>query len=161
MTAARTVKKPQASDALKPPIAKVQTLRRMVPALSDDDTWRAFLAVNASGVTSTRAMTESQLRAVVTALHQAGAPRKAPGAKAPARYADTAQMAMIRALWLELAELGAVKDRSEAALSAFIKRQTRQDVGRLFPAAAAAVIEALKSWRSRVTTASPPEVPAL
>ncbi len=157
MTAARTVKTPQASDALKPLIAKVQTLRRMVPALSDEDTWRAFLAVNANanGVTSTRAMSEGQLRTVVEALHQAGAPRKAPGAKAPARYADTAQMAMIRALWLELADLGAVKDRSEAALSAFIKRQTRQDVGRLFPSTAASVIEALKSWRARI--ASPPK----
>ncbi len=152
MTRAKTVKKPQASDALNPLIAKVQTLRRLVPTLSDDDTWRAFLAVNANGVTSTRAMTEGQLRAIVVALHQAGAPRTGRGSTGPDRYVNTAQLRMIRALWAELADLGAVADRSDAALSAFIARQTGQDIGRLYPSAAARVIEALKGWRARVTS---------
>ncbi len=152
----KPVKKAAASDALKPLIAKVQTLRRQLPALAEDDAWRDFLAVNAAGIESTRAMTEAQLRAVVTALHKAGAPRKPSATAGRRRYTDTAQMAMIRGLWLELANLGAVEQRSETALAAFVRRQTRQDIGQLSPQAAAGVIEALKSWRARVSTG--PEV---
>lgn len=152
----RTVRTPASSDALKPLRAKVQTLRRQVPALAEDDVWRDWLA-NIAGATSTRAMTEAQLRDVVTGLHRAGAPRVPPKAGG-ARYTDTAQMAMIRGLWSELADLGAIRDRGELALAAFVRRQTRQDIGRLSPQSAASVIEALKSWRARVQ--SDPEVPA-
>lgn len=144
-----TVKPSAGPDTLKPLIAKVQTLRRQVAGLADDDVWRDWLANAVGGVTSTRAMTEAQLGAVVAALHKAGAPRTPPRA-GRARYADTAQMAMVRGLWIELANLGAVHDRSEAALAAFVRRQTRQDVGRLSPQSAARVIEALKGWRDRI-----------
>ncbi|SMH62859.1 regulatory protein GemA [Azospirillum agricola] len=155
----RTVKTPATVDALKPLRTKVQVLRRQVPDLADDDVWRPWLAHVTGGTTSTRSMTETQLRAVVDALHGAGAPRKAPAAIGRRRYTDTAQMAMIRGLWLELADLGAVRDRSEAALAAFVKRQTRQDVGWLSPQVAVRVVEALKSWRTRATTR--PEDPSL
>lgn len=155
----RTTKAPVAPDALKPLRTKVQTLRRQVPALAEDDAWRDFLTVNAAGIASTRAMTKAQLGAVVTALHKAGAPRKPPAWAGRPRHADTAPMAMIRGLWIELSDLGAVKDRSEAALAAFVTRQTRQDIGRLSPTAASSVIEALKSWRDRVI--GRPEDPAL
>lgn len=135
------------TDPLKPLRTKVQTLRRKVEGLGDDDDWRDWLA-QIAGKRSLRAMAEGELKAVVRALHDAGAPRRPTGRRA--RFADTPQMKMIRGLWLELADLGAVRDRTEAAIGAFVKRQTGQDVGRLGTAEADRVIEALKGWLARV-----------
>lgn len=129
---------------------KVQTLRRLVPDLNDDDTWRAFLANHAQGETSTRAMRLGQLEAVVNALHAAGAPKRPAKAAGKRWLADTAQMGMIRALWLQLHGLGAVDSAAETAIGAFVKRMTRQDIGVLSPRDANVVIEALKAWLKRV-----------
>lgn len=136
-------------DPLAPLRAKVQTLRRQVPDLNDEDTWRAFLAVHADGETSTRAMRLGQLEAVVTALHAAGAPKRPPKAVGKPRFADTDQMRMIRALWLQLREAAAVDSPAETAIAAFVRRQTGQHMGHLAPAAANTVIEALKDWQRR------------
>lgn len=141
-------------DPLAPLRAKVQTLRRLVPSLNDDDTWRAFLANHAQGETSTRAMRLGQLEAVVNALHAAGAPKRPAKTAGKRRLADTAQMDMIRALWLQLHARGAVDNATEAAIGAFVKRMTRQDIGVLSPKDANTVIEALKDWRTR-TEADP------
>lgn len=124
-------------------IAKVQTLRRQVPALVDDETWRDFLSTNADGERSTRAMTTRQLDAIVEALHKAGAPRLPPKLGKP-RHTGS-QMDKARALWIELVNAGVIADRSETALAAFVKRQTHQDVGFLAPDGARKVIEALKA----------------
>lgn len=129
-------------------IKAIQTCRRKVSGLDGDDDWRDFLE-KAAGGRSLKAMTGPQLGRVLDALHAAGAPRLAPQPAGRSRYAASRQMAMIRGLWLELADLGVVQDRSESALSAFVKRQTRQDFGRLDQQAAERVIEALKSWRAR------------
>ena len=106
-------------------IKAIQTCRRRVDGLAADEGWRDFLE-KTTGERSLKEMTGPQLGRVLDALHASGAPRKAP-----ARYTATPQMKMIRGLWLELADLGAVQDRSESALSAFVKRQARQDFGRL------------------------------
>ncbi|QCN98898.1 regulatory protein GemA (plasmid) [Azospirillum argentinense] len=135
------------NDPLKALRTKVQTLRRKVEGLGDEDDWRDWLA-QIIGKRSLRAMSEGELKAVVRALHDAGAPRRPTGRRA--RFADTPQMKMIRGLWLDLADLEAVRDRTEAAIGAFVRRQTGQDVGRLDVASADRVIEALKSWRARV-----------
>lgn len=124
-------------------ITKVQTLRRQVPALADDDAWRDFLAANADGERSTRAMSVKQLEAIVEALHRAGAPRRPPKAGKP-RYTGS-QMGKARALWIELANADVVANRSEAALNAFVSRQTGQELGFLSPHEARKVIEALKA----------------
>lgn len=51
----------------------------------------------------------------------------------------------VRALWITLYQEGKVKDRSEAGLNKFIKRQTGVErIDWLLPKQAAAVIEALK-----------------
>ncbi|WP_029009378.1 regulatory protein GemA [Azospirillum halopraeferens] len=126
-------------------IAAVQTCRRKVAGLDDDTAWRDFLE-RTGGKRSLRAMTGPQLGRVLDALHAAGAPRRSAGRP---RYADSAQVRMMRGLWLELADLGAVQSRAEGALNAFIKRQTGQDVGRLDTTAAHKVIEALKRWVGR------------
>lgn len=133
-------------------IKAIQTCRRKVAGLDDDGAWRDFLAANAGG-DSLRAMSGPQLGRVLDALHHAGAPRKA--AAPMSRYADDNQTRMIRGLWLALADSGVVRDPSEAALNAFVKRQTRQDIGRLTPAAAAKVIEALKAMRDRNLVGAP------
>jgi len=149
-------RKPSAAapDPLAPLRRKVQTLRRQVPAMADDEVWRAMLALTTGGITSTRVMTERQLRAVVEALHKAGAPRTAPArAKAPARprYTDTAQLRMIRGLWIDAHKAGAVRDPSEPALTAFVRRVTRQDIGVLSPRDANGVIEAIKAMVARAS----------
>lgn len=131
-------------DAKARLIKAAQTCRRKVAGLEADGDWRAFLE-RVTGQTSLRAMSGPQLGRVLDALHDAGAPKKAPAS----RFADTAQMRMIRGLWIELAELGAVSDASEKALGAFVKRQTGQELGRLNARASAQVIEALKGWRGR------------
>lgn len=139
------------ANPLAPLRQKVQVLRRQVPRMADDETWRAFLGLT-TGVTSTRAMSEAQLRAAVEALHKAGAPRTAPArAKALARprYADTAQIGKIRALWITAHQAGAVRDPSEPALVAFMRRVTRQDIGVLSPRDANGVIEAIKAMIAR------------
>lgn len=136
---------------VKPLITKVQTLRRQVPALVDEETWRDFLAANADGERSTRAMSVKQLEAIVEALHRAGAPRLAPKLGKP-RHAGS-QMDKARALWITLAKAGVVTDSSETALAAFIRRQTGQEIGVLSPAAGRAVIEALKAWARRKNVA--------
>ena len=78
--------------------------------------------------------------------------RRSPGlVSCDSHTLDTPQMAMIRGLWLGLAQLdGGVADRSEAALGDFVRRQTGQNIGRLNAASASCVIEGLKQWRDRL-----------
>jgi len=65
--------------------------------------------------------------------------------------ADDAQSRMIRGLWLELHAMGAVRNPSEAAIAAFIKRHTKVErLEWLNAAQASAVIEHLKKWKDRV-----------
>lgn len=76
-------------------------------------------------------------------------------AKAPQRrpLAADPQSKMIRGLWLELHELGYVDDASEAALAAWLKRETGiealQWLGKRDPALPGRTIEKLKRWRDR------------
>lgn len=57
----------------------------------------------------------------------------------------------IRALWLDLAKRGIVRDRSENALATYVKRQTGVErLEWLDGRQAERVIEALKKWISRV-----------
>lgn len=76
--------------------------------------------------------------------------------KTPSRaLAPDAQSQKIRALWLSLADAGVVRNRSEAALAAYVKRQTGVDALQwLRPAQASAVIESLKKWLSRKSKTS-------
>ena len=140
-------------------IKAIQTCRRKVAGLDGDNDWRDFLE-KVAGQRSLKAMTGPQLGRVLDALHAAGAPRRVPQPAGRPRYAATSQMAMIRGLWLALADLGAVQDRSESALNAFVKRQTRQDFGRLDATAAKKTIEALKAMRSRAQARAADRAPS-
>ncbi len=64
--------------------------------------------------------------------------------------ADDPQARKIRSLWLQLHDAGKVRNPSEAALAAFVKRQTSVDrIDWLAPCQASDVIECLKKWLDR------------
>ena len=109
-----------------------------------EDSYRARVSAASGGRTGSAGELSGTERAdLIKTLKGLGAGKKG-------RYRETPQVKMIRALWLELADLAAVQERSEAAIAAFVRRQTGQDLGRLSAAAAGQVIEALKSWRQRL-----------
>ncbi|MEI7250301.1 regulatory protein GemA [Pectobacterium versatile] len=113
----------------------------------DDDTYRQFL-VNYAGVDSTRDMTERQLQQVLDAMKLLGF--KVKSTKPHKITATDAQSKKIRALWLEMADAGYVRDSSERAINAYVHRIT--DVGRLewlSTDQASRVIESLKQWQAR------------
>jgi phage gp16-like protein len=150
---ASTAKNSTAKKSAGKAIAAIQACRRQVAGLADDDTWRAFLD-RVVGKMSLRAMSGAELGRVLDALHAAGAPRpqgKAAGGRS--RYRGTPQLGKLRALWLELAGVGAVRDRSDAALSAYIKKMTGQDMGQLAADDAGRAIEGLKAWLRRAKAA--------
>lgn len=126
-------------------IKAVQTCRRKVAGLGDDDAWRDFL-VRETGKRSLREMNNRELGKVLDALRAKGAP-KAPPRRAGARHLPESRLAMkVRALWLSLYHLGAISDPSEAALNGFCKRQVGVDtVAWLAPETAFKLIEALKA----------------
>lgn len=70
--------------------------------------------------------------------------------------ADDPQSKKIRALWLELHHAGAVRNPSETALAAYVKRQTGVEALQwLDGRQAAQVIEALKKWQMRLPSPQP------
>ena len=65
--------------------------------------------------------------------------------------ADDPQSRKIRSLWLELRDLGGLRDASETALAHWVKNQTGIEALQwLSTAQASKCIDALKSWRDRV-----------
>ena len=77
--------------------------------------------------------------------------KPAAKAKTTRKLADDDQSKMIRGIWIELHEMGAVRDSSEAALASYVKRMTGAAALQwLSVIQAQTVIEALKKWRKRV-----------
>lgn len=135
-----------------PAMKAVYACRRQVAGLQDEETWRDFLEATV-GKRSLREMDGGELGAVIKALVDRGAKRKAPaqkGRNSRRPLAASAHAGKIRALWLSLWNLGALSDPSEDALAAFVKRQAEVDDLRFLPADSAdKVIEALKAWGER------------
>ncbi|WP_085025570.1 gp16 family protein [Ensifer aridi] len=117
----------------------------------DDDTYRAKLT-NITGKASAKNMTEEERQKVLTVFRNEGfkpaenAPRSDGRAKLSGRYA-----AKLQALWIAGYNLGLVENRDDAALVAFVKRQTGIDHVRFlrFPDDARKAVEALKGWIAR------------
>ncbi len=127
-------------------IQAIQVSRRKVAGLADDDTWRAWLK-REIGKDSLRAMSARELARTLDKVRKlGGTPSAGPQAS---RYADDDQHKMMRGLWIELADLGVVRDRSETALDAYIKRMSGQELGALSPSGANKMIEGLKAMRRR------------
>lgn len=75
------------------------------------------------------------------------------GGKKPAGPRLTRQQWLVRKLWTELAAAGAVTDKGDAALNAFLHNQVGiADLRFLSTANASKVIEGLKSWLKRSTS---------
>lgn len=128
-------------------LATIHAMRKEL-ALTEE-CYRARVRQVSGGVCdSAGALDEAGRSALIAELRRLGAGKDA--ARRRPRFADSDQLRMIRGLWLELVELGAVEDRTEAGLAAFVKRQTKQEIGRLPLDQAGKVIEALKGWRRRV-----------
>jgi phage gp16-like protein len=118
-------------------------------ALGMDDDSAMALKLNKTGVSSAGDMTAAQRAKYLGALRSA---QRAMGGTQPASrpQAQDPQSRKIRALWLALADAGKVRDRSEAALAAYVQRQT--GVGALqwlSVGKGSAVIESLKQWLAR------------
>lgn len=113
----------------------------------DDDTYRAKLT-NITGKSSAKDMTEVERQKVLTVFRNEGfEPTSKPSKKLlQGKYAKKLQ-----ALWIAGYNLGVVRDRRDAALLAFVKRQTGIDHTRFLHYAddARAAVEALKGWLRR------------
>jgi phage gp16-like protein len=112
----------------------------------DEDTYRAKLS-NLTGKTSAKDMSEAERQKVLTVFRNEGfAPAEPKPSGLSGKYAKKLQ-----ALWIAGHNLGVVADRRDAALLAFVKRQTAIDHTRFlrYPDDAAKAIEALKGWLRR------------
>lgn len=122
----------------------------------DEETYRATLGgYNVKSSTKLSITKADELIDDLTRKAVAGGvweKRKAAAkAKTTRPLADDAQSRMIRALWIELHEAGAVRDSSEKALASYVKRMTRVAALQWLDVyQAQTVIEALKKWRARV-----------
>jgi phage gp16-like protein len=119
----------------------------------DDSTYRCMLA-EIGGVTSSKDLTLDGCAKVLAHMRTKGfipAPKQASAKAAPSRKMDdSAQSKMIRGLWLELHDFGFVRNPAEAALAAYVKRQTGTEALQwLTSKQASDVIESLKEWRMR------------
>lgn len=117
----------------------------------DDDTYRAKL-IKITGKSSLKDMSEAERQTVLKVFRNEGfAPKGAarrPNGKPvlSGKFVKKAQ-----ALWIAGYNLGIVRDRDDAAMCAFIHRQTGIDSAQWlrFPDDARKVIEALKKWLQR------------
>lgn len=119
----------------------------------DDETYRLMLSgmTGLDGATSTADLSVPNLQRVLEQLKQRGfKPRPNKAGTRP--RANDEQSRKIRSLWLELHDLGAVRDPSEEALASFVKSMTKVSALLwLNVAQASRVIENLKQWQHRVT----------
>ncbi len=123
----------------------------------DDKAYRAAIGRAVKGKTSSKDCTTLQLDRVIDELKRLGfKPRKPVAAKPKPerRPLDTSdEGSKARAVWLLLAEIGVVRDPSEAALNAYVRRQAGVDdlswVRDMLP-----VIEGLKAWAARTLPAA-------
>lgn len=112
----------------------------------DDDAYRSMLWTVARVKSSTE-LDFAGRKKVLDHLESRGFKRTKPQ---PRALADDPQSKMIRALWLQLHEVGKVRNPSESALATFVKRQTGRDALQwLNSREASAVIEELKQWLNR------------
>lgn len=113
----------------------------------DEDTYRAVL-VRVTGKDSTKVMSEAERQRVVEELRKRGFTKASNG---PRKRLQGRFAKKLQALWIAGWNLGVVSDRDDAALIAFVKRQTGIDHVRFVrdPEDADKAIEALKAWLGR------------
>ncbi|WP_417423568.1 gp16 family protein [Hoeflea sp.] len=113
----------------------------------DDDTWRDLL-VRVAGKPSSRDMSDGERGRVLDELKRQGFKPASNGSRKrlEGKYAPKLQ-----ALWIAGYNLGLIRNKDDAALLAFVKRQTRIDHTRFlrYHDDATKAIEALKDWLER------------
>jgi phage gp16-like protein len=122
----------------------------------DDDTYRDILdsygvksSTKLSIVKADQLIDDLTKKALAAGVWETRKP--AAKAKVTRKLAYDDQSRMIRGLWIELHELGAVRDSSEKALASYCKRMAGvQALQWLDVKQAQTIIEALKKWRKRV-----------
>ncbi|WP_283132502.1 gp16 family protein [Enterovibrio norvegicus] len=128
----------------------------------DDDTYRALLK-RETGSDSCKAMRIEELDRVLSAMERQGFKRKksAKPKQTEKRLSPKTQgkpdvISKIRALWITMAKEGIVRDGSETALDAYVRRMTRHQNGEgvdhiawCDDEQAIRIIEALKQWIKR------------
>ena len=139
------------------PAQKKQRLIRLLHVAKrelhlDDETYRAAL-MQATSKRSSKEMSVGELERTLNHFKKRGFVIK-PKTKQQHKLPVTAMHPMdkkVRALWLEMYELGIVRDKSEHALSRYVKRVTGVDaLNWTHKWQTSKVIESLKKWRSRV-----------
>ncbi|UTV30186.1 gp16 family protein [Photobacterium atrarenae] len=129
----------------------------------DDDTYRALLFANGEHSSCSK-MNIKQLENVLAVMEMQGFKRKGNDAQSTFKRrlspksgkAKHAEIDKIRAVWITMHQHGIVRDRSEAALDAYVRRMTGRGnqkavdhVGWLDANQAYTVLEALKNWHRR------------
>ncbi len=111
----------------------------------DETTYRAKLEL-VTGKRSAGDMSESELDMVLESFRDDGFSRRRSNASTSANPSH----AFMRAMWISLFHLGAVADRTDAALDAFVKHQTGiEKAAWVPPEETYKVIEALKEMCGR------------
>lgn len=118
----------------------------------DEETYRDLLE-RVTGKRSAGGMTPPEHRAVIDEMRRLGFVEGASGgaSKGAARRLEGPFAKKLQALWIGGWNLGLVRDRRDAALLAFVERQTGISHTRFLTAApdARAAIEGLKGWLAR------------
>ncbi|MDM9647726.1 regulatory protein GemA [Rhizobium sp. S163] len=117
----------------------------------DDDTYRAKLA-RITGKHSVKDMDEPERQKVLSVFRNEGFTPAPTARRSSGRQQLTGKFAKkLQALWIAAWNLGIVRNRDDAALVAFVKRQTGIDHTRFLVYAddANRAIEALKGWMRR------------
>ena len=116
----------------------------------DDDTYRAIIGRVAKGKHSSGDLSRPQLGLLLDEMKRLGFKKPPPKRAGRSKLADEEQHRKIRALWLSLWNLGVVRSAAEAAIGAFVKRQTGKDALQwCTPKQLNKVVEALKDWATR------------
>lgn len=119
----------------------------------DDDAYRAIVADKSGGKSSAADCSVAELEKILAHLKAAGFKVRKPKAVKPVeqRRLDTSvEASKVRALWLLLHELGAVRNPSEAALAGYVRRMAGIDDLRWADGKAIlTLIESLKKWAMR------------
>jgi phage gp16-like protein len=126
-------------------LAMVHVARKQLDL--DEDAYRAMLE-RVSGQRSAKDLTPGELDAVIAEMKRIGFE---PSSKPRRGRLEGPYAGKLQALWIAGWNLGVVRDRSDAALTAFILRQTGIPTSRWlrYPEDARRVIEALKAWLAR------------
>lgn len=135
------------ADQKRRDLAKIHIARKELGMA--EDAYRLMLE-SVAGVTSSAKLSAHGRAKVLHRLRQLGWKPKTSACPRRRVTAQEPQDKKIRALWLDLAEMGVVRDRSEQALGRYVRRQTGVEaLDWLDGRQAEKVIEALKAWRKR------------